>query len=98
MCAGPNGSGSDGMDGGECRLSAQSSSSSLSLRPPDGLREADPGLSETAAFYVAAELVGFEDDPERATHPAATAGRRLRDWLKRAWPDSGENLQSRRSA
>ena len=64
----------------------------------DRLREEKPEISETAAFQRAAELVGLEDDPDRATHPAATPGRRLRDWLSRAWPDSGENLQSRRSA
>lgn len=68
------------------------------LTTVDRLREADAELSETAAFQRAAELVGLEDDPELATHPAATPARRLRDWLKRAWPDSGENLQSRRSA
>ena len=68
------------------------------LTTVDRLREADPELSASAAFYRAAELVGLEDDPERATHPAATPGRRLRDWLSRAWPEGGENLQSRRSA
>ena len=64
----------------------------------DRLREEKPGLSDSAAFYEAAELVGLEDDPDRKTHPAETPARRLRDWLSRAWPDTGENLRSRRSA
>ena len=65
----------------------------------DRLREEDPELSDSAAFQRAAELVGFEDDPERATHPAETPARRLRDWLGRAWAtDRGENLQPRKSA
>ena len=68
------------------------------LTTMDRRREEKPELSDTAAFYEAAELVGLEDDPDRKTHPAATPGRRLRDWLTRAWPDSGENLQSRKSA
>ena len=68
------------------------------LTTADRLREEKPELSVSAAFHRAAELVGLEDDPDRATHPAATPGRRLRDWLSRAWPESGENLQSRRSA
>ena len=68
------------------------------LTSVDRLREEDRELSDSAAFHRAAELVGLEDDPDRATHPAATPGRRLRDWLSRAWPESGENLQSRKSA
>ena len=68
------------------------------LTTADGLRAEDPGISESAAFYKAAEGLGFEDDPACATHPAGTPARRLRDWLSRAWPESGENLQSRRSA
>ena len=64
----------------------------------DGLREEDPELSDSAAFYRAAERLGFEDNPGRATHPAATPDRRLRDWLSRVWLDSGENLRSRQSA
>ena len=68
------------------------------LTTADRLREADPGISEKAAFQRAAELVGFEDDPARSTGPAETPARRLRDWLNRAWPDRGENLRARRSA
>ena len=68
------------------------------LTAMDRLREEKPELSDTAAFYEAAELVGLEDDPDRKTHPADTPARRLRDWLKRAWPDGGDFLRSRRSA
>ena len=69
------------------------------LTVADGLREADHGLSESAAFYKAAEDLGFEDDPGRSTHPASTPDRRLRDWLRRAWRlESGDFLRSRKSA
>ena len=69
------------------------------LTTADRLREEDPGISASAAFYRASERLGFEDDDQdRATHPAATPARRMRDWLTRAWPDRGEFLQSRKSA
>jgi hypothetical protein len=68
------------------------------LTAMDRLREEKPGLSDSAAFYEAAEGLGFDDDPARKTHPAETPARRLRDWLKRAWGESGGNLRSRKSA
>ena len=70
------------------------------LTAADRLREEDPEISTSAAFYRASERLGFEDNAQdRATHPASTPDRRLRDWLRRAWRlDSGENLRSRKSA
>ena len=70
------------------------------LTTADRLREEKPELSVSAAFYKAADDLGFEDDDQgRATHPAATPDRRLRNWLRRAWRlDSGQKLRSRKTA